>query len=107
MNWGQVRKLNQCKYFTVGGHSVNHPILSFLNDMEAKKEIYNSINLIKKNTKIKIKHYSYPEGLKHTYGKREIKLLKNKGIKICPSAEFGFNNKNTDLFNLKRIFVNS
>ena len=107
MNWNQVRKLNQCKYFSIGGHTVNHRILSFLNDMEAKKEIYNSINLIKKNTKIKIKHYSYPEGLKHTYGKREIKLLKNKGIKICPSAEFGFNNKNTDLFNLKRIFVNS
>ena len=107
MNWKQVRKLNQCKYFTVGGHTVNHPILSFLSNVEAKKEIFNSINTIKKNTKIKIKHYSYPEGLKHTYGKREIKLLKNKGIKICPSAEFGFNNKNTDLFNLKRIFVNS
>ena len=107
MNWDQVRKLNQCKYFTFGGHNVNHSILSFLSDKEAKKEIYNSINSIKKNTKIKIKHYSYPEGLKHTYGKREIKLLKNKGIKMCPSAEFGFNNKNTDLFNLKRIFVNS
>ena len=106
MNWKQVRKLNQCKYFTVGGHTVNHPILSFLSNMEAKKEIFNSINTIKKNTKIKIKHYSYPEGLKHTYGKREIKLLKNKGIKICPSAEFGFNNKYTDLFNLKRILVN-
>jgi peptidoglycan/xylan/chitin deacetylase (PgdA/CDA1 family) len=107
MDWTQVRKLNQCEYFTVGGHTVNHPILSFLSYREAKKEIYNSINAIKKNTKIKIKHYSYPEGLKHTFGIREIKLLKNKGIMICPSAEFGFNNKNTDLFNLKRIFVNS
>ena len=107
MDWNQVKKLNQCKYFTVGGHTVNHTILSFLSNREAKKEIYNSIYAIKKNTKIKIKHYSYPEGLKHTYSKRDIKLLKTKGIKICPSAEFGFNNKNTDLFNLKRIFVNS
>ena len=89
MNWDQVRKLNQSKYFNVGGHTVNHSILSFLSDTDAKKEIYNSIIDIKKNSKIKIKHYSYPEGLKHTYGKREIKLLKNKGIKICPSAEFG------------------
>jgi peptidoglycan/xylan/chitin deacetylase (PgdA/CDA1 family) len=107
MNWTQVKKLNQCEYFTIGGHTINHPILSFLSDREVKKEIYNSINTIKKHTKIKIKHYSYPEGLKHTYGKREIKLLKNKGITICPSAEFGLNNKNADLFNLKRVFVNS
>ena len=107
MNWNQVRKLNQCEYSIVGGHTVNHPILSFLSDKDAKKEIYNSINAIKKNAKIIVKHYSYPEGLKNTFGKREIKLLKNEGIKICPSAEFGFNNKNTDLFNLRRIFVNS
>ena len=107
MDWKQIRKLNKCKYFTFGGHTVNHTILSFLSDREAKKEIYNSIFAIKKNTNIEIKHYSYPEGLKYTYGKREIKLLKTKGIKICPSAEFGFNHKNSDLFNLKRIFVNS
>ena len=107
MSWTQVKKLIQCKYFTVGGHTVNHPILSYLNNIEAKKEIYNSINTIKKNAGIKIKHYSYPEGLKHTFGKREIKLLKNKGITICPTAEFGFNKKDDDVFYLKRIFVNS
>ena len=107
MNWTQVRKLNKCEFFTVGGHTINHPILSFLNNNDVKKEIYNSINTIKKNTKIKIRHFSYPEGLNHTFGKREIKLLKKKGIIICPSAEFGFNDKSTDLFYLKRIFVNS
>ena len=74
---------------------------------EAKKEIFNSINEIEKKQKIKIKHYSYPEGLKHTYGKREINLLKRKGIVLCPSAEFGVNSKKSNLFNLKRIFVNT
>lgn len=107
MNWSQVKKLNSSKYFLIGGHTVDHSILSFLNNKEAKKEIYNSINRIEKNTKIKLRHYSYPEGLRHTFGKREIKLLKEKGIKLCPTAEFGINNKKDDLFNLKRIFVNS
>ncbi len=106
MNWKQLKKLNESKYFTIGGHSVNHPILSFLKYSDAKKEIYNSINLIEKNLKIKVKHFSYPEGLKHTYGKREILFLKKKGIKICPSAVFGINNKNSNLFHLKRVFVN-
>tara|TARA_B100001093_G_scaffold124958_1_gene117609 strand:- start:1065 stop:1973 length:909 start_codon:yes stop_codon:yes gene_type:complete len=107
MNWSQVKKLNSSKYFTVGGHTVNHPILSFLNDKDAQKEINNSINIIKKKLKIRVEHFSYPEGLKHTYKKRDINLLKKRGIKICPSAEFGINKKSSDLFNLKRIFVNS
>ena len=106
MNWNQVKKLNQSKFFTIGGHTVNHPILSFQNNYEVKKEIINSINIIKKRTKINVKHFSYPEGLRHTYGKREINLLKKKGIILCPSAEFGVNTKKTDLFNLKRVFVN-
>ena len=106
MNWTQVKKLNQSNYFTIGGHTVNHPILSFLNNYDARKEIVNSINIIKKKTKINIKHFSYPEGLRHTYGKREISLLKKRGIILCPSAEFGINNNKTDLFRLKRIFVN-
>lgn len=107
MNWNQVKKLNKSKYFTIGGHTVNHSILSFLNDNEAKKEIFNSINEIKRKTKINVKHFSYPEGLSFTYGKREINLLKKKGVILCPSANFGINNKKSDLFNLKRIFVNS
>jgi|TARA_Y100000294_G_C8543577_1_gene332207 peptidoglycan/xylan/chitin deacetylase (PgdA/CDA1 family) len=106
MNWKQVKKLNTSKYFSIGGHTVNHPILSFLKYNKAKKEINDSINIIQTKTKIKIHHYSYPEGLKHTYGEREINLLKKRGIKICPSAEFGVNTKYSNLFHLNRIFVN-
>ncbi len=106
MNWSQVKKLNNSKYFSIGGHTINHTILSFLNFEDVKKEIAKSIYTIKKKTNIKVEHYSYPEGLKHTYGKREINLLKKNGIKICPSAEFGINTNKQNLFNLKRIFVN-
>tara|TARA_E500000331_G_C17248865_1_gene710233 strand:+ start:908 stop:1819 length:912 start_codon:yes stop_codon:yes gene_type:complete len=107
MNWEQVKKINHCKYFTIGGHTVNHPILSFLKYQDVKKEINNSIDIINQKIKIKIKHYSYPEGLGHTYSKREINLLKKRGIKVCPSAVFGINSENDDPFHLKRIFVNS
>lgn len=105
MSWSNIKELNKNKNFTIGAHSVNHSILSFLKYLEAKREIIESINTIKKRAKIKIKHFSYPEGLKHTYGKREITLLKKKGIILSPSAEFGVNSKKTDLFNLKRILV--
>ena len=49
--------------------------------------------------------HSYPEGQKIDYNKAIIKILKKKGIKICPSAIEGVNNKETDFFNLKRIQI--
>jgi peptidoglycan/xylan/chitin deacetylase (PgdA/CDA1 family) len=104
MDWNQIKKLDKQKLFTVGGHTKTHKILSFLSDKEVKKEINESIRLIVKKLNKKIIHYSYPEGLRHTFSNREILLLKQKGIKCCPSAESGINNKNSNLFKLKRIF---
>ena len=104
MNWPQIQKIDKQKLFTVGGHTKTHRILSFLSDNETKKEIKESIKIIEKKLNKKIIHYSYPEGLSHTFSNREILLLKQKGIECCPSAENGVNNKNSDLFKLKRIF---
>jgi peptidoglycan/xylan/chitin deacetylase (PgdA/CDA1 family) len=103
MNWNQVRKINNSKFFLIGGHSMTHKILSFLDDKEVKKEIKKSIEIIEKKLKKKIIHYSYPEGLNYAYSTREVKLLKKFGIKCCPTAETGVNTKKTNLFKLKRI----
>ena len=103
MNRSQIQKIDKHKLFTIGGHAKTHRILSFLSDNEIKKEIKKSIKIIKKKLNKKIIHYSYPEGLRHTYSNREILLLKQNGIICCPSAENGVNNKNSDLFKLKRI----
>ena len=34
--------------------------------------------MINKKLNIKLRHYSYPEGLTHAYSNREIKILKKK-----------------------------
>jgi len=105
MNWTNVKSIHGDKLFTIGGHSKNHDILSHLTSKKLINDITFSIGEINKKLKSRIKHFSYPEGVKGTYGDREIKLLKKNGIKICPSAKFGINDKKSDLFNLKRITV--
>ena len=75
---GSSQKLKKNKYFSIGGHTDNHNILSFLSYKESKREIFDSINKIKRKTKINVKHFGYTKGLKSTYGKREINLLKKK-----------------------------
>ena len=79
--------------------------MSFLNHEDLNNEIDINLKLIKKHTGIVAHHYSYPEGLAHCYDKSVISLLKKKGILCCPTAQHGTNTKNTNPFELKRIFV--
>lgn len=105
MSWNHVKKINKQKLFTIGGHSKKHSILSHLNAKQLQNEVKESLNGIKKIIKKQVIHYSYPEGVKGTFGKREINLLKKNGVVICPSAKPGTNDKKSNLFNLKRINV--
>ena len=49
MNWEQVRKLASNNLFEIGGHSLNHDILTRLSVSEMKKNIKQSITLLEKN----------------------------------------------------------
>lgn len=105
LSWHDVRKLNETPYFTIGGHTHSHPIMSFLDKKTLRDEIRKCLRLIEKNADISTNHFSYPEGLTHTYNNTVVSTLREFGINCCPSAEPGYNAKGTDTFELKRIFV--
>ena len=104
-SWSLIRQITKSKLFTIGGHSLEHTILTKISIKEADKDIKTTINLIKKRTNYRIKHFSYPEGQHEHYNKFIIKNLKNNGIISCPTAISGKNSLNTNPFHLKRIMV--
>ena len=105
LNWKQVKKLNNNKLFTVGGHSHNHVSLGSLTKKNLEYEISKSFSLFRNNANLTLKHYSYPEGMIFDFNKDIIKKLKKRGVVSCPTAIKGINNLATDLFKLKRIMV--
>ena len=105
MNWKTVRKLNKNNLFTFGGHSHSHETLPKLNLKNLNKEINISLKLINKNLNMKAIHYAYPDGLKSSFNKKIIKVLKRKKQLTCPTAINGLNRMDDDLFKLKRVFV--
>lgn len=105
MDWHQLKKLNDNKLFLVAGHSHKHVSLASLNLADLNYQIDLSLSMLHKKAGIKSIHYAYPEGQKNDYSPEVIDCLKSKGIKCSPSAIDGKNNKETDLFNLKRVFV--
>ena len=105
LSWEQVRHLDQAGLATIGGHSHSHRILGFLSDDELELEIDTSLELLSCNAGVPPDHYSYPEGLQHCFSDTVISLLKDRGVKCCPTAIDGSNPVGSDPFLLKRIMV--
>ena len=105
LSWEDVRKLYSPPFLEVGGHTVNHAILSLLDEKELIFEIRNCKKELEKRLGHTIDLFSYPEGQPDHFSERVILIPKQEGIKICPSAINGVNFPGTGPFYLKRIMV--
>ena len=105
LTWEQVSQMNEHPLFTVGGHSHTHAVLSFLSRPRLEHEVATSLRLLRERAGVFTSHYSYPEGLEHCYSDEVIFVLRQHGIRCCPTAIDGVNPVDTDLFHLRRIAV--
>lgn len=100
----EVKMLDCPPMYEVGGHTVNHEILSYLTDDDLNFEISECIKTLENILKRKIDLFSYPEGQQKHYNQKVINCLKRNGVVICPSAIDGFLGEE-DEFNYRRIMV--
>lgn len=105
MNWEQVSRLHADPLFSVGGHTHNHDIMSYLGAEALEKDVSTCLAKINRAVNDNIRHFCYPEGLAHCYNDSVIDCLKRHGIVCSPSAIDGVNPLTADLFHLKRVFV--
>ncbi len=99
-----VKELHYPPMYEVGGHTVNHEILSYLDDETLSSEVSGCIKTLEKITNKTIDLFSYPEGQKNHYDDRVIECLKKNGVTISPSAIDGYIG-DEDEFNYRRIMV--
>jgi len=105
LKWHQLKEMDSDKLFEIGGHTVNHVILSYVDLDIAKKEITDSKTILEKNLNHPVDLFSYPEGQKDHYNDNIIKILKENNFLCSPSAIWGDNAPGADLFHLKRIMA--
>jgi len=101
LNLEEINEMNDCVDFQ--SHTVFHNSLPFCSDVVSYEEINKSKNDLEKLLNKKINAIAFPFGL---YSEREIEYVKQAGYDIALTVDFGYNNKNTDLYRLKRISVN-
>lgn len=89
---------------TIGSHSVSHIPLDLKDKNLIYSELADSKQILEENLNQEIKHFSFPFG---RFNKLSLELAKEIGYQSSASTEFGFCDKNTDLFQLKRLTIRS
>lgn len=104
LSWEEIKKMDDAG-ISFGSHTSTHPVLSLLDYEKAKKEIFNS----KKNIEVKLNKeinlFAYPYGRKNDFDINIKKILINKSFLCAVSTIDGFNEINSDLYELKRICI--
>jgi len=100
--WSEIKKIIKNKLFDIGGHSMRHSIFTNLSLKDVDSDIKKTKKLIYKNTSVRIKHFSYPEGKSN---KNIVNLMKKNKVLTCPLASGKSNNHLQSPYHLKRIMV--
>lgn len=101
----QVKSLSSPPHYEVGGHSVNHEILAYLDDDELNVEIKTCVGTLGEMTGLAVDLFSYPEGQIGHFDDRCIAVLRRAGVIASPTAIYGFNEPGADPFYLRRVMA--
>ncbi len=78
----ELAEMTNSGVFAVGGHTMNHPILSNENDETAEREILDSLEQLGRMTGRGVPYFSHPNGTVLDYGERETNILRRNGVKL-------------------------
>jgi peptidoglycan/xylan/chitin deacetylase (PgdA/CDA1 family) len=99
----QVRRLTQVG-MEIGGHTVNHPILAMLSDIEARDEIANGRARLEAITGERVRLFAYPNGKPgQDYGPSHVAMAKALGFVAALSTAWGVATVRSDLHQLPRF----
>ncbi len=105
MSWNNIRELRLAG-MTIGGHTVNHPLLGRLTSSEQIAEIRGCHERLTEMTGIAPKSFSYPVGKPDTFSTITRAILLSTGFEFAFSFYGGYQNLvDIDLLDIKRVNV--
>lgn len=104
LDWKEIREMADSGLVRFGSHTVNHRILTTLNDEEIQVELNKSRNtlLAEKIVSEDFIPFCYPNG---NFNESIVKAVAEAGYSLAVTTESGWNGKDADLHALKRIPV--
>ncbi len=101
LSWDDVQALTGLG-FSIGAHTVNHPILSRVSAQRAWTEILGSRTMIESACGRPPKAFAYPNGGAHDYTDTIKHLVREAGFTCAVTTRFGLNTRDTSPYELRR-----
>ena len=99
LSWSEIAELDRGGTLGFEAHSLTHPNLLVLDDLQAEHEIAGSKAELEDRLGRRVTAFSYPSGL---FSERERRLVDRAGYALAVSCEPGINLPTTDRFALRR-----
>ena len=99
LDWEQARAL-AAQGFEIHPHSRSHPLLPTLSDSDLEREIVESRNDVERELGKPAAIFCYPHG---KFDERALAVLRRNGFQGAVTTRFGFNGRDEDPFQLRRI----
>jgi len=105
MNWDEVRQLAEDDLFTIGAHTITHPILSRVSHDQAVHEIMDCKRLLEAKIGQSVDFFAYPNGGKEDINDDIKSIVKKSKYAAACTTISGLNIQYCDKLALKRIDV--
>lgn len=105
LEWGEIREMTMNRLISAGSHTCSHIILTRSTPENIEKELSLSKQIIENQTKMTCSSFCYPNGETGDFNHETKELLKKSGYSCGLTSVWGINNKNSDIFELKRYCI--
>ena len=103
VNIDELLEMDKSGLVEIGAHTQTHPILSNENDERAREEIKSSIEELSNVLHRKVISFAYPNGIPGVdFGDREVRFVKECGIKLAYSVWPGVMKQNGNALRIPR-----
>ena len=106
MRWDEARALAAAG-IELGAHTVDHPILSKLDEAEQERQIAGSIARIEAELQKRPRTFAMPNGSARDYDAATLRVVRRLGLLASCTTRRGSNAAGCDLHQLRRIGVGS
>ena len=104
MSWDMLREIDAAG-MTIGGHTVNHIVLSGSSAAEQWAEISSCAARIKTEIGKRMDYFSYPVGNRNSFNQDSIDCLRKLGVAYAFSYYGGFAGINANRYDMPRVAI--